>query len=346
MGVISINTARTASKVIYWAKKHAPEIWLGIGIITGVGATGMAIKATVHVEDEFEDHRARMDAVHEKKQTMINEAIEEAKKADPSTDISEETVVLSPEGRAEIGRATMREWLVTGGHLLKRYASTIGLMGVSITSYLIAHGLLKKRYLGVVAAFGALQTKYDTLAGGVAKEYGVDTLHRLERGEAMTRAERAALDTSDPEKIDGEAVEELTKLKVGYGGWTSLDRLFDETSPKYDRYNAERNRNLLLMILRAANAKLARDGWLELNWVYTQLGFKKTKAGHVMGWLYDPEGKGADGPTGFVDFGLITEEEFRQWIALGCDGTERTVPLHFGGVGFGLIYDKLPLEDI
>lgn len=343
--MISLKTASTASKLIFWARKHAPEIWLGVGIVTGLGATAFTIKSTLHVQELVDDHKDRMAAVHEKKEEMKQAAMNAAAKE--GVLIRMEEVKLPKEQSSELGKLTLHEWARTVGRFGKLYAIPVGFTAVSLASYLVAHGLLKKRYLGVVAAYSALQTKYDTLAGGVAKEYGVDTLRRLENGGAMSRAEKAAANGENPEDVDAETVEELTKMHIGPGGWTSLDRIFsEETSYRYDRYNADRNRAFLIQVQNEANRRLSIDKWLDLNWVYHALGMKMTKAGHVMGWLYDPECKGDDGPTGFVSFGLITDEEFRKWVALGCDGTERSVPLHFGGVGFGLIYDRLPLDDI
>lgn len=342
-----LSMARVASSLIFKAKKYAPEIWMGVGIVSGIAATGFAVKSTLRVDEVIVDHEQRMAVVREKKQEMLDAAVKQAKE-ETGKDLPVEEVSLQREQVVEIGKSTLHEYLKTFARGAKLYAPTICLTAVSVASILIAHGLLKRRYLGVVAAYGALQSKYDILAGGVAKEYGEDTLRRLERGETVSKAEQAAVaGNENPDEVDQETIEELSKLKINESGWTSLDRIFNEdTSKRYDKYNCERNRMFLKSVQNAANAKLASDGWLTLNWVYHQLGMPRTKAGHVMGWLYDPEGKGANGPTGFVSFGLITDEEFRKWVSLGCDGTERSVPLHFGGCGFGLIYDRLPLEDI
>ena len=43
---------------------------------------------------------------------------------------------------------------------------------------------------------------------------------------------------------------------------------------------------------------------LFLNDVYEMLGFEKTKAGQVAGWIYDPDNPDADS---YVDFGMYSD---------------------------------------
>ena len=67
----------------------------------------------------------------------------------------------------------------------------------------------------------------------------------------------------------------------------------------------ERNGYCNLMFLKGqqelANLKLRTQRYLLLNEVYEMLGMKPTKAGAVVGWLYDEKN-----PTGdnYVDFGI------------------------------------------
>ena len=51
-----------------------------------------------------------------------------------------------------------------------------------------------------------------------------------------------------------------------------------------------------------ANDLLISRGYLYLNEVYENLGLNKTKAGQIVGWIYDPEHN--DVGDNYVDFGI------------------------------------------
>ena len=83
-----------------------------------------------------------------------------------------------------------------------------------------------------------------------------------------------------------------------------------------------------------ANQKLQTQGYLFLNDVYKMLGFKPTKAGHVVGWIYDEKHPIGDN---YVDFGIydIENEATRRFM----NGLEQNVILDFNVDGN--IYDLL-----
>ena len=73
-----------------------------------------------------------------------------------------------------------------------------------------------------------------------------------------------------------------------------------------------------------ANDILQRRGYLYLNEVYEMLGIPKTKAGHVVGWIYDEKNPIGDN---YVDFGIydLYNERSRAFV----NGYERTILLDF-----------------
>ena len=73
-----------------------------------------------------------------------------------------------------------------------------------------------------------------------------------------------------------------------------------------------------------ANQKLKEQGFLFLNDVYKMLNILPTKAGQVVGWIYDEKNPIGDN---YVDFGLydIHDERKRAFI----NGIERNVILDF-----------------
>jgi hypothetical protein len=90
-------------------------------------------------------------------------------------------------------------------------------------------------------------------------------------------------------------------------------RLFDKKAVSWDK-DPEKNKFFLLMQQNYANEKLKARGYLFLNEVLDILGMARTKAGQIVGWMYDPENPNSDS---YVDFGVFKGESS---YATGVDG--------------------------
>lgn len=79
-------------------------------------------------------------------------------------------------------------------------------------------------------------------------------------------------------------------------------KVFDERNPHW-LPDSEYNLTYLTMQQQYATQKLKNEGHIFLNEVYEMIGLPKTKAGQVVGWLYDEKN-----PTGdnFVDFDIYS----------------------------------------
>ncbi len=75
-----------------------------------------------------------------------------------------------------------------------------------------------------------------------------------------------------------------------------------------------------------ANELLRSNGYLFLNDVYDMLGIPRTKAGQVVGWIYDEDNPNHKGDN-FVDFGIydIHRQANRDFV----NGYERVIWLDF-----------------
>lgn len=93
----------------------------------------------------------------------------------------------------------------------------------------------------------------------------------------------------------------------------------------------EQNKYFLLQQLHYANEKLKARGYLFLNDVYEMLGIPRTKAGQVVGWIYDPNSPIGDS---YVDFGIFDtrNEDF-------VNGYENSILLDFNVDG--MILDRI-----
>ncbi len=84
-----------------------------------------------------------------------------------------------------------------------------------------------------------------------------------------------------------------------------FSRFFDEYSPYWSK-DAEYNLFFLRSRENFANDKLKAQGYLFLNDVYDMLGIARTKAGQIIGWIYDPKDERR---ANYVDFGISEENE-------------------------------------
>ena len=105
--------------------------------------------------------------------------------------------------------------------------------------------------------------------------------------------------------------------------YSDYARFFDEASPCWQN-DPEYNLMFLKSQQQYANDLLRAKGRLFLNEVYDMLGIDRSKAGQVVGWVYNPEN-----PTGdnFVDFGIydMSKERVRAFV----NGYETNILLDF-----------------
>ena len=105
--------------------------------------------------------------------------------------------------------------------------------------------------------------------------------------------------------------------------YSDYARFFDDGCIGWDK-DAEYNLMFLKQQQNYANEMLKSKGHLFLNEVYDMLGIPRTKAGQVVGWIYDEKKPVGDN---FVDFGMydINRPKNRDFV----NGYERTIILDF-----------------
>lgn len=106
---------------------------------------------------------------------------------------------------------------------------------------------------------------------------------------------------------------------------------FNETCLAWSK-DSEMNKMFLLQQQTYATEKLRAQGYLFLNDVYDMLGMPRTKAGQIVGWIYEE-----NNPTGdnCVDFDLYAQHN-QDFI----NGYERVALLDFNVDG--IILDRVP----
>lgn len=264
-------------------KKHSPEILMGVGIVGTVASTVMACKATTKIDGILEPTKAKVDIIHQGMEdghvNGVEYTVEDGKK--------DLTIVYTQ----------------TGLQLLKLYAPAIAVGALSIASIVAGHNILKKRNIALAAAYAVVDKGFKNYRKNVVERFGESIDKELRYN---IKAKEIEVETTD-ENGNKTTKKEIVNV-VGNGTDMPSDyaRFYDETCNSFDKCDREFN----LMHLRKqqdwANELLRSKGHLFLNDVYEMLGIPKTKAGQVVGWIYDPKNTHIDS---YVDFGLYSGNE-------------------------------------
>lgn len=282
-------------------KKHSPEILVAAGIGTEIVAAIVACKQTIKANDIVAEARKSLQNIEDVKELAANNEVE-----------------YTEENEQE-DRKTIGMQVAVG--MVKTYALPVGLGVLSITCILAGHHILKKRNVALAAAYSALSTDFMNYRKRVVDKYGKDVDFILKNGlEKQIIANRVV----DPET--GE-VKETKEEVLTYEGdkLSQYARVFDEVGSTQWTPSADHNRAFLLMEQNYFNERIRTRGYIFLNEVYERLGFRPTKAGSVVGWVYqnaDYEG---------IDFGIFTAHT--QKAAEFLEGTEPSIILDFNVQG-------------
>ena len=250
------------SKVKFKAIENAPEILLGVGIISFVGTVIYASKATLKADDILEEHKKSMDAIHE--------AVESAEE-NPHLEYSPQ----------EVKKDTVTVYIRTAGKMATAYASAIALGSLSLFCFINAHNIQKNRYLTTAAAYNALDAAFKAYRKNVKEEYGEEADTRMR----YSKKEKVVSEEDGKEVVTEKRVPELSMYA----------RIFDESNKHWED-DAGQNLFFLRRRQQWLNDRLMSEGYLFLNDVYRELGFPPTQAGQYVGWLKHGSG------DGYVDF--------------------------------------------
>ena len=201
---------------------------------------------------------------------------------------------------------------------------------MSITSILASHNILKKRNVALAAAYAAVDKSFKDYRGRVLERFGEQVEKELRYGIKAQEIEKTVTDEKGKEKTVKETVNVADGIDPSK--YSPYAKIFDETHPDWIK-DAEQNMFYLKARQSQANDMLKARGHLFLNEVYDLLGFERTKAGAVVGWVYDTEHPIGDN---FVDFGLfdIYKAKARDFV----NGYEPAIILDFNVVGDILDY--------
>ena len=301
---IKNNISKTFNKAVFLTKKHSPEILMITGVVGIITSGVMACKGTLKVNDILEEGKSDIEKVH----TVLND----------------ESVTEEKYSEMDSKKDLAAIYVQTGLKLAKVYGPSLIIGTLSITSMFASNNILRKRNVALAAAYAVVDKSFKEYRGRVIDRFGEEVDRQIKYNLKTMKVDEVITDENGKEK--------KVKKKIEVGGpdmYSPYAIIFDETNPYWEK-DAELNKFFLQSRQAQANDKLRANGYLFLNDVYEMLGHEKTKAGQVVGWVYDPDSGEGDN---YVDFGLYdiyTKPKYEaEAKAAFINGYERSVIIDF-----------------
>lgn len=291
------SLSRTVHKVGFKLKKHSPEILVITGVVGVVASAVMACKATTKVSTILEEAKENIDSIHDCKENpeFADRYTEEDCKKDLAITYTQ-----------------------TGLKLVKLYGPSVLLGAVSIGCILSGHNITRKRNVALAAAYATVDSSFKKYRSNVVERFGKKLDQELRYNIKAKEVEEIVTDENGEEKIVKQTIEVADP-----NGYSDYARIFDCGCNGWDD-DPEFNLMFLKHQQNYANDLLKSKGHLYLNEVYDMLGFPRSKAGQIVGWVYDENNEVGDN---YVDFGIydINKPKARDFV----NGYEKVIVLDF-----------------
>lgn len=292
------SVTRTLNKARFQIKKHGPEILIVAGIAGVVTSAVMACKATTKINDILDQTKEEVGKVND---ALTNEKISE-------------DVYSKEDAKKDLAII----YIQTGVKLAKLYGPSLILGALSITSILASNNILRKRNVALAAAYATIDNSFKDYRSRVIERFGKDLDRELKYNIKAKEISETTVDENGKETT-------VTKTVpvVEYEEPSDYARFFCEGCAGWTK-DPEMNLVFLKQQQNWANELLKTRGHLFLNEVYDMLGIERSKAGQVVGWVYDETNPDCDN---YVDFGIydIYNERKRAFV----NGWERSILLDF-----------------
>jgi len=284
------------NSVGFFLKKNSPEILIVVGAIGTVTAAVMACKASMKLSEVLDDAHVDLEDLH-----MAQE---------------DEEKLTEKEFSKEITKVYLR----TGLEIVKLYGPAVALGTLSMGTVFASNNILRQRNASLAAAYATVDGAFRRYRGNVVEQYGADIDKALRYGIKKQEIEETEVDAKGKEKIVKKKVDVTSTDPSKYSDYA---RFFDESCREWDK-DPEYNLTFLKCQQNTANDILKSKRHLFLNEVYDMLGIPRTKAGQIVGWVYDEEAPIGDN---YVDFGIydLYKNRNRDFV----NGYERCILLDF-----------------
>lgn len=306
---IMANVSNTFNKVSFHMKKHSPEILVVAGVIGTVASAVMACKATTRVNSILEKSKEDIDTIHDYPERK-------------DVNVETEDGIVNEYTEKDMKKDLTCVYAQTGIKLAKLYAPSVALGVLSLSSIIASNNILRKRNVALAAAYATVDKSFKEYRNRVVERFGQEIDHELKYNIKAQKVTETVVDeeTGKEKKVKKEAFVVNPSDISGYARFFEKYTM-DEEGNSVLNPHWESNNEYNLMFIKAqesyANDLLKAKKRLFLNDVYEMLGLPRTKAGQVVGWVYDPENpKSGDN---YVDFGLYSDNLSYSDYANGLD---------------------------
>ena len=276
-------------------KKYSPEILAAVGTVGVVASAVMACKATTKISTILDDTNDQLNTIH-------------AAVTDPE---------LANQYSAEDAKKdTAIVYVQTGVKFVKLYGPAVTVGVASLGCLLGSNHILRKRNIALAAAYTAVDKSFKAYRGRVVERFGEEMDRELRYNIKAKEVQEIVTDENGNETTVTSTIE-VPEINSDHSEYA---RCFAETCIGWTR-DPEYNMMFVKQIQNWANDRLQSKGYLYLNEVYEMLGIQRTKAGQVVGWLYNGDG------DNYVDFGIfdIKDKQKRRFV----NGYEKSIWLDF-----------------
>lgn len=279
------SIVRSLNKVGLQLKKHSPEILAVVGTVGVVASAVMACKATTKIDTILDEHKDTVEKIHK--------YIEHPEELPAEVEYSEK------DAQKDLTIAYGK----TGLNFVKLYGPSIVLGVTSLGCLLTSNQILRKRNIALAAAYTAVDKGFKEYRARVVDRFGADLDRELRYDIKAKQIEETVTDENGKKKKVKKTVMEIDPSSV-----SDFAKFFGPGSEEWDPDHPEYNLSFLRGEQRYANDLLKSRGHLFLNEVYDRLGIERTRAGQVVGWIYNPDNPDTDS---YVDFGIYTDNNLR-----------------------------------
>lgn len=271
-----MNTVgRAFNKVSFQLKKYSPEILVAVGVVGVVASTVMACKATTKVSEILNDTKENLDKIHD---CIADESLaEKYTKEDSQKDLA---IV----------------YVQTGVKLAKLYAPAVALGVLSLGSILTSNNILKKRNVALAAAYATVDKSFKEYRNRVVEKFGEQVDRELKYNIKAKQIEETVVGEDGKKKKVKKTIDVVDKNAI-----SDYARFYDKDTAGAWKPDDAYNSFFLRSEQKFANDLLIARGHVTLNDIYDRLGIERTKAGQIVGWVYNPENPVGDNE---IDFGI------------------------------------------
>ena len=293
------KVGRAAHKVGFKLKKHSPEILLTVGVVGTVTSAVLACKATLKVHEITDEAKENIADIHEAMETGVTRSGQPYSEEDSKKDL---TIVYAQ----------------TGLKFVKLYGPAVAIGAASIGCILASNNIIRKRNIALAAAYATVDNGFKEYRGRVVERFGKELDRELKYNIKAQEVEETVTNEDGTETV---VVKTVNTADPNYA--SDYARFFDEYCTGWTK-DPEVNLTFLKNTQAWFNTILQSKGYVYLNDVYKALGIPETKAGQVVGWVYDKECPIGDN---YIDFGIY--DLYNESKRLFVNGHERSILLDF-----------------